>query len=587
MKKTFILLTTLLAAFSAYADNITFVDANVKSACVAKWDTNGDGEISMEEAAAVTYIGDAFSFNNDIVDFPELQYFTSLTEIDTYAFYRCKNLRTIQLPSQITHISGSAFFSCTSLQEVTIPGNVKKIAEYAFNGCSGLTSLTLEEGITTIGEYAFCACRSLTQLNIPSTVKTINASSFWSCSSLNNVMVDDANTVYDSRDNCNGIITTATNTLFLGTVATVIPSSVTAIGASAFYGNTNLSSISIPEGVLTIGGSAFSSCTALKQVSLPTTLTTISSYAFSGCRKLSSISFPTGLKKIDSYAFKGCDNLEKISIPASVTSLGGYAFSDCSYLLKVAVNNATPLSINSTTFTHRKLATLYVPKGCLQVYKNANYWKEFKYIVELSDNTLTAAVEPEEMVTGQATALTLSLNNDDFYSYRNLQTDITLPDGFSLDDNTITPTDRSTGMTITVEPLEDNVYRLTCASETAAVTGTEGALFTIGLKADTSVPNGDYQGMASDIVLTDEYGTQQSLTDAEFSWSVVTYYMGDVNHSGTVDISDVVSCVDYVLGISSSNFYDDRADMNGDTVINISDIVMMVDTILGIIPLRY
>ncbi len=587
MKKTFILLTTLLAAFAAFADNITFVDANVKSACVAKWDTNGDGEISMEEAAAVTYIGDAFSFNNDIVDFPELQYFTSLPEIDTYAFYRCKNLRTIQLPSQITHISGSAFFSCTSLQEVTIPGNVKKIAEYAFNGCSGLTSLTLEEGITTIGEYAFCACRSLTQLNIPSTVKTINASSFWSCSSLNNVTVDDANTVYDSRDNCNGIITTATNTLFLGTVATVIPSSVTAIGASAFYGNTNLSSISIPEGVLTIGGSAFSSCTALKQVSLPTTLTTISSYAFSGCRKLSSISFPTGLKKIDSYAFKGCDNLEKISIPASVTSLGGYAFSDCSYLLKVAVNNATPLSINSTTFTHRKLATLYVPKGCLQVYKNANYWKEFKYIVELSDNILTATVEPEKMEPGKTASLAVSLTNDDFFNYGAVQMDITLPEGFPLDANTITPTDRSTGMTITVEPLEENVYRLTCASETAAVTGTEGALFTIGLKADTSVPNGDYQGMASDIVLTDEYGTQQALADAEFSWSVVTYYMGDVNHSGTVDISDVVSCVDYVLGISSSNFYDDRADMNGDTVINISDIVMMVDTILGIVPLRY
>ena len=587
MKKTLFLLTTFLITFAAHADNIKFVDPNVKSVCVDKWDTSGDGELSMEEAAAVTYLGDAFSFNNDIVEFPELQYFTSLTEIDTYAFYRCKSLRTIQLPSQITHISGSAFFNCTSLQEVSIPGTVKKIAEYAFNGCSSLTSLTLEEGVTSIGEYAFCSCKSLTQLHIPSSVTTINASSFWSCSSLTTITVDASNTVYDSREDCNAIVITATNTLLLGTIATVIPSSVTIIGPSSFYGNSKLESILIPEGVHTISGSAFSSCTALTYVSLPTTLTTIGDYAFSGCTRLSSLSLPMGLKKIENYAFKGCDYLEKISIPASVTKIGSYAFSECSYLLKVAVAHTSPLSISSTTFTHRKLATLYVPKGCYSAYKNANYWKEFKTIVELGDNMLTAAVEPEEMVTGQATALTLSLNNDDFYSYRNLQTDITLPDGFFLDDNTITPTDRSTGMTITVEPLEDNVYRLTCASETAAVTGTEGALFTIGLKADTSVPNGDYQGMVTNITLTDDYGMQQTLTDAEFSWSVVAYYMGDVNHSGEVNVSDVVSCVDYILAITTENFHEDRADMNGDGIINISDIVMIVDTILGIISLRY
>lgn len=588
MKKTFILLTTLLAAFSAYADNISFVDPHVKSACVVKWDTNGDGELSMEEAAAVTYLGDAFSFNNDIVDFPELQYFTSLTEIDTYAFYRCKSLRTIQLPSQITSISSSAFFSCSALEGITIPASVKTIAEYAFNACTGLTSLTIEEGVTTIDDYAFCNCKSLTELHIPASVTKIDVSSFWSCSGLTKLTVDVANTVYDSREDCNAIIQTATNTLFLGTVATVIPTSVTSIGVSSFYGNNKLASIFIPEGVNTISGSAFSSCTALTYVSFPTTLTTIGDYAFSGCTKLSSLSLPMGLKKIENYAFKGCDYLEKISIPASVTKIGSYAFSECSYLLKVAVAHTSPLSISSTTFTHRKLATLYVPKGSYSAYKNANYWKDFKTIVEFTDNTLTAAVEPEEMVTGQVTALTLSLNNDDFYSYRNLQTDITLPDGFSLDANTITPTDRSTGMTITVEPLEENVYRLTCASETAAVTGTEGALFTIGLKADTSVPNGDYQGMASDIVLTDEYGTQQSLTDAEFSWNyTVAYPMGDVNHDGVVDVMDIVSIVNYILDVATDNFHIDRADMDGDNVIDVIDLIMIIDTDLGVIPLRY
>lgn len=587
MKKSFFLLSTLLAASAVMADNITFADPHVKSICVEKWDTNDDKELSMEEAAAVTYLGDAFSFDNEVVLFPELQYFTGLSEIEPYSFYNCKNLQTIQLPPNITSISTSAFFGCSFLQEVSIPSSVRMIAEYAFNGCNSISSLSLSEGLTTIGEYAFSSCSSLQSLYIPASVTSINASSFWACSSLTSVIVDEANTVYDSREDCNAIIKTATNTLLLGTVATVIPSSVTTIGPSSFYGNAKLKAISIPEGVQTISGSAFSGCTSLTSVTLPSTLISIGNGAFSGCSRLSIVTLFNGLKTIEAYAFQLCSNLRKIHIPASVTSIGSYAFSECSYLLKVAVAHTSPLSISSTTFTHRKLATLYVPKGSYSAYKNANYWKEFKTIVEFTDNTLTAAVEPEKMEPGKTATLAVSLTNDDFFNYGAVQMDITLPEGFSLDTDAVTLTDRCARMTATVEPREGNVYRLTCASETAAVTGTEGALFTISLKADTSVPNGDYQGMASDIVLTDEYGTQQSLTDAEFSWSVLTYYMGDVNHSGTVDISDVVSCVDYVLGISSSNFYDDRADMNGDTVINISDIVMMVDTILGIIPLRY
>lgn len=586
MKKSLFLLTTLLASSAVMADNITFLDPHVKSLCVEKWDSNGDKELSMEEAAAVKSLGDVFTFDTDIVLFPELQYFTGLRTINSSAFNHCWNLQSIQLPQQVTSISTSAFFECVSLEEISIPASVKIIDGYAFNGCTSLASLTLPEGLTTIGDYAFSNC-SMSALAIPSTVTKIAQSAFWGCSSLDNITVDPDNTVYDSREDCNAIVTTATNTLSLGTVCTVIPSSVTAIGPYAFYGNSRLEVIDIPGGVTSVGMSAFSGCTSLTSVNLPSTLTTIAYGAFQGCSKLRNIVLPNGLKSIGESAFQRCKYLRKIYIPASVTSIGYCAF-DCSNLLKVAVGFETPVSVLSTTFSNRKKATLYVPKGCSGVFKNAETWKEFKTIVELGDNTLTAAVEPEEMVSGQTTALTLSLNNDDFYSYRNLQTDITLPDGFFLDANTITPTDRSTGMTITVEPLEENIYRLTCASETAAVTGTEGALFTIGLKADTSVPNGDYQGMASDIVLTDEYGTQQALADAEFSWNyTVAYPMGDVNHDGVVDVMDIVSIVNYILDVATDNFHIDRADMDGDNVIDVIDLIMIIDTDLGVIPLRY
>lgn len=587
MKKTIILVTSLLTTLAANADNITFIDPHVKSVCVSNWDTSGDGELSMEEAAAVTKLNSVFSFDGTMASFPELQYFTGLTSIATYDFYSCKNLTTIVLPPQITSIGSSAFFGCYRLQEIVIPEAVKKISEYAFNGCSGLQSVTLSEGLTTIGDYAFSACSSLQGIAIPASVTSIAASAFWSCPGLTTITVDEANAVYDSRDNCNGLIQSSTNTLLLGITTTVIPSTVTTIGPSAFYGNSRLQSITITEGVQTIDDSAFSGCTSLTTVILPTTLTSIGSNAFSGCKKLSLINFSFGLKTIGNAAFKGCTGLKKVLIPASVTKLNSNAFVECSRLLKVAVMHTTPITVSTTVFPYYKKATLYVPKGCREAYLDANVWKDFYAIVELGDNTLTAAVEPEEMVTGQATALTLSLNNDDFYSYRNLQTDITLPDGFSLDANTITPTDRSTGMTITVEPLEENVYRLTCSSESAAITGTEGLLFTVGLQAESSVPTGDYQGIATNIVLTDEYGTQQALDEVELSWSVVTYYLGDVNHDGIVNVTDVVLCVDYVLGDSLEGFFADRADMDGDGIINVTDVVIIVDTALGALPYRY
>jgi len=587
MKRTLILFTTLLITFVTKADNITFVDSNVKSICVERWSTDGDEELSMDEAAAVTYLGDAFSFNNDIVQFPELQYFTGLKEIESYSFYNCKNLKAIQLPSSITNISTSAFYGCLSLQEVLIPGSVKTIADYAFNGCVGLQELSLPEGVTTIGQYAFNSCSSLQSLHIPSTVTSITVSSFWACSSLTSVTVDEDNAVYDSRGECNAIINTTTNTLFLGTVATVIPSSVTTIGPSSFYGNSKLKTIEIPEGVQAIGGSAFSGCTALTSINLPTTLTTISNGAFSGCTKLAKVQLPNGLKTIETNAFLRCSNLRKIHIPATVTSIGSYAFSECSKLLKVAVDFSSPLTINSMVFSHRKLATLYVPKGCYSAYKNANYWKEFKSIVELTDNTLAVTVEPEAMMAGESAALNVSLENDEFFSYRKVQMDITLPEGFSLDADAITPSDRCAGMTVALEPMEGNVYRLTCSSESAAITGKEGVLLTMGLKADKGVGKGDYQGMAANIMLTDDYGSSRALADTEFNWSFAAYYMGDVNHSGTVDVTDVISTVDYILGIEPADFYVDRADMDGDNTIIITDLIIIIDTILGIFPLTY
>ena len=116
-------------------NNICFSDENVKAICVAIWDTNEDLELSEEEATAVTSLGSAFSNNDEISSFKELEFFTGLTSLDEYAFHYC-----------------------TQLREITIPQNVKTIGAGAFGSCHSLVSLELPEGITSVGNESFTPC---------------------------------------------------------------------------------------------------------------------------------------------------------------------------------------------------------------------------------------------------------------------------------------------------------------------------------------------------------------------------------------------------------------------------------------------
>ena len=138
--------------------NITFADANVKALCVANWDTDGDGELSKTEAAAVTSIGTVFKRNTNITSFNELQYFTGLTSIWETAFTGCTNLKYITIPSNVKTIGVSAFDTCTSLNNLIIPNSVTTISSSAFWSCTSLSSITIPSSVTSIGGGAFYYC---------------------------------------------------------------------------------------------------------------------------------------------------------------------------------------------------------------------------------------------------------------------------------------------------------------------------------------------------------------------------------------------------------------------------------------------
>ena len=136
----------------------------------------------------------------------------------------------------------------------------------------------------TVKSIGFSALAGFSSAYIPSTVTHINTDRPWSgCMSedysynLTSLEVDGNNSVFDSRDNCNAVIETATNTLILGCQNTVIPNSVSCIGSCSFFGCSLLSSVTLPESVASVNDYAFYDCPGLTKVICQSTVPPVAS----------------------------------------------------------------------------------------------------------------------------------------------------------------------------------------------------------------------------------------------------------------------------------------------------------------------
>ena len=295
-----------------------------------------------------------------------------VTSIGTYAFYGSKNVTSITLPNSIEKI-GESFIGCHALTSINIPNSVKEIGEGAFSGCKKITSIVIPEGITTINKHTFYGCASLESIVIPNSVTAIMEEAFYGCTSLESIfipssvisitapcfsynnlktiVIDKGNPVYDSRNNCNGIIETKTNTLIQAFATTKIPQSVTTIGKWAF-GYSELTTFTIPNWITTIASKAFKYST-----------------------------------------------IESITIPKSVTQIGGSIFEFCYCLKEIHCESPIPPTTESGIFGGEQLyqvgdewvrtlwpGILYVPKGSLEAYKNTP-WNIVENILEEESET--------------------------------------------------------------------------------------------------------------------------------------------------------------------------------------------------------
>ncbi|MCU7559141.1 leucine-rich repeat protein [Riemerella anatipestifer] len=167
---------------------------------------------------------------------------------------------------------------------------------------------------------------------------------------------------------------------------------VTKIGASYFYNNTGVTSVSIPKTVIEIGSQAFMYCSSLEKVNLPYALNKIGSYAFFSCKKLKEIQILNGVSEIEKNTFSNCTSLERIILSKSVNKIDYFAFSGLYSLKEIIIENSTPPSLLSTSFantpkdglnTGKKEITVKVPKGAKLQYESSEEWKNFSIVEDI------------------------------------------------------------------------------------------------------------------------------------------------------------------------------------------------------------
>lgn len=310
---------------------------------------------------------------------------------------------TITFVDDVTTVGDFAFFMSTQLTGIELPESVTSIGNYVFGNCYNLASIDMPDSVTSIGSVVFNQT-SITDIEIPSGVTSIGIGVFYGCDSLSSVTVDSNNTVYDSRNNCNAIIETDTNTLISGCKNTVIPNTVTTIGQNALSDCAGLTSIDIPSSVTNIAENAFYGCSDVvsitidsnnpiydsrdncnaiiktstnelivgcKNTVIPSTVTAIGNGAFGKCGGLTSIDMPSGLTSIGQDAFFDCSGITSVTIPSGVTSIGQYAFQGCSGLTEITVNRTTPPTLGEDAFNDTNNCPIYVPASSVNTYKTA------------------------------------------------------------------------------------------------------------------------------------------------------------------------------------------------------------------------
>lgn len=266
----------------------------------------------------------------------------SVKIIEDLAFMNCYHITDLKLSDSLYYIGDGAFFECSLISScLSLPNTVSYIGSNAFRNCHALNGpVIFPNSLLTIGDDAFAGCYLITSLLIPSSVTSIGKAAFGSCSNIEEIVVDTANAVYDSRNNCNAIIETSTNELIAGCNNTITPYDVTSIGTSAFQRRSGL----------------------IDTIVIPNSIQTIKEMAFDG----------------SSNWYNG-----RLVLPNSLLSIGDNAFDYCKGIDSIISRATTPPDLGAGVFYHHNNNyTLTVPCKSLDDYCNSSWSQYFTIIIE-------------------------------------------------------------------------------------------------------------------------------------------------------------------------------------------------------------
>ena len=368
-------------------------------------------------------------------------------------FYDIKTLTSVTISNNVTNIGKYAFASCSGLTQITIPNNVTTIENFAFNGCTELKELYIEDGDTTLelgynyrvfdkekdskglfydcplekihlgrnvnymiyedrnyyGNSPFYNRKDLKTLTISNYVTELGPNAFEECSSLSEIIIPNSVTSigYQAFNGCTNL------------TSLIIGNNVTKIGDDAFNGCKGLTSITIPNSVTVIGFNAFSKCSSLKEICVEDGNSTLcwGNYAtyrheyFEGC-PIEKVYLGRNLSfngnKHDNFGaavyglFTGTKAISSLTIGNCVTRIYNEVFSNFSQNISIYLICTTPPTIGERSDAAYVNWNIYVPQGTLDVYQNANVWKNFWNIQELNataienvtDETLAFEITP-------------------------------------------------------------------------------------------------------------------------------------------------------------------------------------------------
>lgn len=327
---------------------------------------------------------------------------SSVTSFGVGTFKGNTKIRTIYLRETVPSLPDLFCYGASSLTTVYVENsmpwtlgfaNMKSIGRKAFMGTKLSSSATFGPGLVSIGDSAYYGT-NISYINIPANVKKIGDYCFAKCVKLNTLSVSEGIEVLPT-----GFIDGAT-----ALKKCYLPLSVKVIGENAFRGTVKLENFALMNGLTTLGAGSLSGI-ALSEIVLPPSVTSVGANAFAGCTALQSVILGNKVTKINAGMCANVRLLNTVVIPEGVTEAGDTAFANCPMLTNVSLPSTfgrggagmfkginissltvlatTPPTFGGTTPFPVELyssCTLLVPASAIDLYKEADIWKNFNTI---------------------------------------------------------------------------------------------------------------------------------------------------------------------------------------------------------------